>query len=427
MKTLPPVLAAALLLGSWATSRVVAEDWPRWRGPRGDGLTTETDWTDKALAAGAAQAIVWRAQVGTGFSAVSVAEGRACTMGHADGFESIICLDAGSGRVIWKHSYPAPLDDKLFEGGPTATPLIEDGRVYSLGRQGELHCLSLSDGRVIWSIQLASAAQVRVPGWGFSGSPVSACDLLLLNAGDAGVAVDKHSGKIVWKSADKDAGYAAPVVLQPAGPDSAGRVVFASGRSIVSVEATTGKELWRYPWITRYGINAADPIARGDQLFVSSGYSKGGAMLQIAQGREPQLLWKTKELATHLNGAVLIGDRLFGFDGDAAGGDEEGGADPRAPASSAKLRCLDWNTGRVLWTDQRIGFGSLIAAGDRLIILSERGELLIAPVSDVKFEPTTHAHVLEGRCWTAPALSGGKLYCRNAAGQVVCLDLRPGR
>jgi outer membrane protein assembly factor BamB len=133
------------------------------------------------------------------------------------------------------------------------------------------------------------------------------------------------------------------------------------------------------------------------------------------------MLWKSKALATHLNGALLIGNRLYGFDGDAAGGDEEGGGEG-AP-SNATLRCVNADDGKTLWSDKRPGFGSLIAAGNQLILLSEKGELHLAPISDQKFEPTARAKILTGRCWTAPALSNGKLYCRNAAGEVACVDL----
>lgn len=394
-----------------------AEDWPRWRGAEGTGISRE-NVIDRFPAGG--PVVLWKAQVGIGFSSFAVGGGRCYTMGHIGESDVVTCLDAATGKELWKQSHPADLDDKLFEGGPTAAPTLEGENLYTLGRQGALQCLAAENGAVKWAVNVREAAKVRVPGWGLSCSPIVKGDRVVLNAGDAGIALDKRDGRILWKSADKDGGYSSAVF---AGESA----IFASGRSIVGVDLATGRELWRYPWITRYGINAADPIVAGDRLFISSGYGKGGALLKITGAKEPELLWKTKELATHLNGALLIGNRLYGFDGDASGGDEEGGGEapesaPGAPGTAA-LRCIDLETGKAIWSDKQLGFGSIIAAGKRFIALSEKGELAIAPISDRKFEPTARARILTGRCWTAPVLSNGKLFCRNAAGDVVALDL----
>ncbi|MCX6926252.1 MAG: PQQ-like beta-propeller repeat protein [Verrucomicrobia bacterium] len=381
-----------------------AEDWPQWRGPSRNGVSQETGWLEKWPEAG--PPVCWKANVGLGFSSIVVAQGRAFTLGHADNADSVVCLDVDSGKEIWRHSYPADLGDKYFEGGTTGTPTVEGDRVFTLSRWGDCFCFEAASGKIVWSKNVQKETGIRIPGWGFSGSPVVFSNLLILNVADAGLALEKASGKIAWKSANKDAGYSTPLLFERGGGWYAW---LGSGQSYVAVNALSGKEAWRLKWLTQYGVNAADPILDGDRVLLATGYGKGTTLVKIGSG-EPETLWKSKVLRTQMNAGVRVGDYVYGVDGDAS--------------DQAALKCLEFATGIEKWAQADIGTGGLMVADGRLIVLSSRGELMVAPAVPEAFKPTARARVLEGKCWTVPVLANGRIYCRNSKGDVVAVDVR---
>jgi outer membrane protein assembly factor BamB len=381
-----------------------AEDWPCWRGPRHDGISRETNWVSQWPADG--PPIAWKTKVGLGFSTFVVSGGHAVTTGHADDQDTVWCLDAETGKPIWKHSFAADLGDKFFEGGTTGTPTLDGDRVYSLNRWGEVFCFESATGKVVWTKNIATETGIRVPGWGFGGAPLVHENIVLLNVGEAGVALDKSTGALLWKSANKDAGYSTPLPFRKQGEWFA---AFGSEKSYLAVNLKTGKEAWRIRWLTQYGVNATDPILDGDDVFVSTGYGKGSGRFHLGEG-EPQPVWKSRTFHTQMNSAVRIGGFLYGVDGDST---ERG-----------SLKCLDWATGEEKWAFPDIGPGSVTAAGDRLLVMNDRGELMTGPASSDGFKPTARAQVLGGKCWIVPVLANGRLYCRNARGDVVVLDLR---
>ncbi|HLY09915.1 MAG TPA: PQQ-binding-like beta-propeller repeat protein, partial [Planctomycetota bacterium] len=319
--------------------------------------------------------------------------------------------DAENGKVLWYHPYPAELGDKFFEGGPTSTPTVDGDRVYAIGRAGDLFCFQASSGKVLWSKQLSKDFGIPVPGWGFGGSPLALGTQLLLNAGEAGLALDKTDGHLLWKSAAAESGYTTPLLL----PGDDGLVLFSSGKAYLAVDPRTGKEAWRVKWVTNYGVNAADPIVRDGQMFLSTGYGKGAALFAIGAG-EPRVVWQSRVLRTQINPAVQVGGFLYGIDGDAA-------SEPGA-LQKAQLKCVEFATGVEKWTFPLADVGSVSAADGKLLVLSGDGELLIGPASPEGFAPTSRAKVLRGRCWSVPVLSGGRLFCRNAEGQVLSIDVK---
>jgi outer membrane protein assembly factor BamB len=395
---------AAALIGSLLTTFAVADDWPCWRGPQRTGISAEAGWLAEWPKAG--PPIAWKASVGVGFSSVVVAQGRLYTMGHEDGKDIVHCLDAATGKSLWTHRYPAALGNTLFEGGPTSTPTFADGALYTLSRWGNLFCLDAANGQVRWSRDIVKEQQARLPGWGFAGSPLVHGKLLLLNVGKAGMALEKDTGKLVWSSADEEAGYTTPVPFQRGGD---GFVLVSSGSAFSAVNAQTGKPLWQHRWVTRYGVNAADPVLAGDQLFISSGYNKGCALLSLGDG-PPKESWRNKNLRNQLNSSVLLDGYLYGIDDDTT--------------ADATLRCIELRTGDVRWTFDGVGCGSVMAAAGKLIVLSATGELMVGPASPKGFTPSARGQVLTGKCWTVPVLADGRIYCRNAAGDLACVDVR---
>ena len=380
------------------------EDWPQWRGPQRNGISQETGWAFQWPDEG--PKIAWRAKVGLGYSTFVVAGGRAYTVGHAQGQDTVFCFDADSGKEIWKHSYKAELGDKYFQGGTTGTPTIEGDRLYWLSRWGDLFCFDAVNGKIVWDKNIQKETGVPIPDWGFTGAPYVHKGLLVLNVGDAGMAVQKDSGKIAWKSASKNPGYSTPVPLQR-GSDPL--VVMGSSQSYVAVNPENGQEAWRVRWVTEYGVNAADPIISGDKMFISTGYGKGAALFDLNQ-KPPKELWKNKVLRTQLNAGVLFEGHVYGTDGDS--GDK------------APLKCVELLTGKEVWSEPNIGTGGVTLADGKLIVLSAQGELMVLPASTIGFQPTARAQVLGGSSWTAPVLANGRIYCRNSRGEMACVDAR---
>jgi outer membrane protein assembly factor BamB len=413
--TFPPrpfLLLAAIFVGAYAINQPVgwAEevDWYRWRGPDLNGVSRETGWLGAWSKEGPPQ--LWKAAVGIGFSSVSVSQGRVYTIGHAGGQDTVFCFDATAGKLLWKHAYVCALDDKYYEGGPGSTPTVDGDRVYSLSKRGQLFCFDSASGRVLWQKNVMEELGVLKPEWGFAASPLVDANRLILNLGTAGTAIDKMTGKIMWTSGREAAGYATAV---PWTGDGQRRALIFAGKALVAVKLQDGGEVWRLPWVTRWNINAADPILVGNQVFVST-FDQGGALLQMRAG-PPAEVWRSKSMRNHFNGCVATKGYLYGVDGD---------TDRSTPP---ELRCLSLKDGQVQWSHKGLGLGSLMVADDKLIILSDKGELVIAEASPSAFKPLARAQVLGGKCWTVPVLSHGKIYCRNARGDLVCVDARGSR
>ncbi len=371
-----------------------ADDWPQWRGPNRNGISQEKGWVDQFPQQG--PAIAWKATVGLGFSSFVVGIGKVYTGGHADGSDTVFCFDAVSGN-------------KFFEGGTTGSPTLEGDHLYWLSRWGDLFCFDAATGKVVWNRQVAKETGARIPTWGFTGAPTVYKDLLILNVGEAGMAVEKATGKDVWKSGEGDAGYSTPLPVTRGGKTE---ILLTNSEAFLSVAPETGKPNWRMKWLTEYGVNASDPVPYGDKVFIASGYNKGCALIQpgASAETEPEIIWKSRVLRSQLNAPVLVDKFLYGLDGDTTA---------RVP-----LKCIEIETGKERWLQREFGTGGLVVADGKIIALSASGELMIAPVSPEAFTPSARAKVLTGKCWTAPVLANGLVYCRNSQGDVVVVDLR---
>jgi outer membrane protein assembly factor BamB len=371
-----------------------AADWPNWRGPDHDGISKETAWDPAAVTA---RKIAWEAQVGVGYSAVAVADDKVYTAGNFNkDTDAVSCLDAASGKLLWKHEYPEALAPKYYSGGCSATPTVHDGKVYFASKSGKVFCLDATTGKVIWSKEFGS----KTPTWGFSSSALIRGKAAIFNVGSAGLALDKDNGEVLWKSADDVCGYATPVPFEHNGKPAL--ALFAKD-TLTAVSPGDGKLLWSYPWQTQHDINAADPVISGGQAFITSGYGRGCSLVDFS-GTAPVKVWENKDMRAHMSGPVLIAGFLYGFDDN-------------------RLTCLDWKTGVVKWDEKSPKKGALMAVGDKLIVLGESGRLAIAAASPAAYKEIAAAQVVDGRCWTMPVLSNGRIYVRDADGHLVCLDV----
>jgi len=377
-----------------------AADWPQWRGLSRDGISSE-----KVSAAWPAEGpkVLWREAVGTGFSSISVSQGRVYTMGNTNNEDTIWCFEAGTGKRIWQRTYAAQLGPQWYEGGPGATPTVSGNRVFTISKWGDVFCLDAAKGTVLWQRDLRRDG-VKPNRWGFAGSPLVWGDLVILNAGTAGIALDRSTGRIVWSNGTNAAGYASPTRFAAGGREA---VLIFAAKHLIALEPKSGRELWRQFWETAWDTNNTDPLTHGDDIFISS-FSRGCGLLSVANGK-PEFTYTNSVLHNNLSPGILLGEYLYAFNGEAK--------------KDTDFRCIHVPTGQLKWTAKDPAFGSLILAGDKLIVLSEKGELLLGQASPEEFKPLARAKVLSGLCWTPPALADGRLYVRNARGELLCLGL----
>lgn len=373
-----------------------AKDWPNWRGPNLNGISSETDWNPEALQTAK---IVWEADIGIGFSSVSVADGKAYAMGNVNkNTDTLFCFDAVGGKEFWRFEYAEPLNPKYYEGGVSSTPTVYAGKVYTLSKSGKVHCVDAETGKLIWNRNLPHKETT----WGFSSSGLIVEDKVIFNVGAAGVALNKDDGRVIWESAQSESGYATPVPFKA--PDGETLLAIFGKDKLLAVDPADGSQKWSYPWKTQHDVNAADPIIWGDEMFITSGYNRGATLLKLSSS-PPAAVWENKNIRSQMSPPVRIGDYLYGIDQN-------------------QLVCVEWKTGRQVWSERKVGNGAVTAAGNKLIAVSERGYLLIAEATPAGFKELSGADILSARCWAPPVLSGGYIYVRSSQGRLVCVDVR---
>jgi outer membrane protein assembly factor BamB len=389
-------------------------DWPQFLGPARDGIYRGDDVAPAAWGA-SGPPVVWRRDVGQGFSGPAVADGRLVLFHRVGDREVVDCLDAATGEPIWTGDGPAGYrDDFGFDPGPRATPTIIDDRVYTFGALGVLTCRGLGDGKPLWSVDTAATFGAPKGFFGMACSPLVEGDAVILNIGGrdgAGVvAFDRATGKLLWRATDDDASYASPVAASVGG---ARRVFAFTGDGLAVLDPAAGTVLSRFPWRppVRASVNAATPLIIDDRVFLSASYGAGAVLLKVSDGGarlEP--VWSGDEsLSNHYATSVHHAGFLYGFHGR----QEQG----------PSLRCVDLATGTVRWDEENFGAGSLVLANDTLLVLTEKGQLIAAPAAPAGFKPTARAQILPFDCRAYPALARGLLYARSKD-KLVCVDLR---
>lgn len=424
-----PVIASILLIGvvsptaarsapafgsnvESADSPFPGEDWPKFLGPRGDGTSHEVGLLKSWPPEG--PPIVWSRRLGLSYSGPVTSRGRLVLFHRLGNQEIVECLDARTGEPVWEQGYPTTYVDRYgYNGGPRASPTVEGNRVYTFGAQGKLSCFDFETGQLLWQRWINQDYKVPQDQFGAGVAPVIDGDLILLNAGGpqgAGlVAVNKNSGKTVWKGSDNGFSYSTPVVRNIHGSKLG---VFFTRQGLLVVEPQSGQERYRYYFRSKniQSVNGASPVVLDDHVFLSATYGTGAVLLKL----EPEGLkeiWKDRRaMQNHWATSIYHQGHLYGVDGRHEFG--------------ANFRCLEFMTGKVRWrADPGLGRATFILAERHLVALGERGYLALIEVNPDSYKEKARTRVLNYPCWTPPVLSRGLLYVRSAD-KLVCLDLR---
>ncbi len=438
------LLAAMLVLDHAAPTR--GADWPQWLGPARDGVWRETGILDKFPQGG--PKVLWRQQIGGGFCGPAVAGGRVFVMDRQGeqlpkgkeappkgaglaGKERILCLSAADGKEIWKHEYDCAYK-VLLPNGPRATPTVHDGKVYTLGAMGHMHCLDAATGKVHWTKNLLDDYQIKPPLWGYAGHLLVDGDKvfsLVGGEGSAVVALDRNSGKEIWKALTvKEVGYAPPMIFDAGG---ARQLIVWHTEALNALDPATGSVHWSIKFPEgepeRPGIAAATPRKVGDYLFVSCPHH-GSLMIRLDKNKPAaKELWRgksenlvqTEGLHALMNSPIVQDGHVYGV------------------CNFGELRCLKADTGERVWehlttAKKRLSANTfLVPHGDRVFLFSDQGELIIARLSAKGYQEIDRAKVLEPNLssrgtdvvWSHPAFANQCMFARNES-QIVCIALK---
>jgi outer membrane protein assembly factor BamB len=411
-------IAVPLTVAVMAAVRLAAADWPQFLGPTRNGVYTGPPLAESWPSTG--PRVVWRKQVGQGFAGPAVAGGRVILFHRVAREEIVESLDAATGAAQWRHAYPTTYrDDFGFDEGPRAVPVVAGGRVFTFGAEGMLSALDLATGRQIWSVDTKRRFSVPKGFFGQAGSPLVDDGRVIANVGgtDGGksagiVAFNAETGAVLWTATNHEASYSSPVIGTFGGKKLA---LFFTRQALVGLDPATGAQLFQRTWRSRSqaSVNAASPLVVNDLIFISATYETGATVLRVS-GSALEPLWASDEaLSNHYATSVHHDGHLYGFHG-------------RQEFGQA-LRAVELATGKVRWSQERFGAGTVVLAGNRLVIVRENGELVLAAAAPDAFHPVARAQILQGPVRAYPALSDGLLFARNSSDTLVCLDLRGAR
>ncbi|MGC4004545.1 MAG: PQQ-like beta-propeller repeat protein [Pirellulales bacterium] len=426
-------------------TRPTGEDWPGFLGPRGDGKSAETgldpDWKKSP------PKLLWLRKLGTSYGMPSIARGRLILCERIGDKARTVCLNSETGKLLWTYEDETAYSDTLgYDNGPRCAPVIDGDRVYTFGADGVLTCLNVIDGKKLWRVDTEKEFHVVQNFFGVGATPVVFGDLLIVQVGgspagtsvpapdrlDAAtpdgccvVAFDKTTGKERYRVGDDLASYAGPTLARIDGKPTC----FVFSRSgLLSFDPAAGKQRFFYPWRADdlYSVNAANPVVVGDEVLVSECYGPGASLLK-AKGNEYEVLWKDKpggirtpkSLQTHWNTPVHHDGYVYGSSG--------------RHSNNAELRCVEWKTGKVMWSQKGLSRSSLTYLDGHFLTLTEYGDLIVVKADSTKYEPVstfaandknTGERFLEYPAWAAPIVSHGLLYVRGKD-RLACYEIIP--
>lgn len=434
-----------LLLLLLANATLHADDWPQWLGPQRDSVWRETGIVDTFPADGPPAR--WRAKIGGGYTGPAVAKGKVYLMdrqvaektkapgnafarGVIPGTERVLCLNAVDGSVVWEHRYDCTYT-MSYSTGPRCTPVVRDGKVWTLGAEGNLLCLDAENGKVLWSRDFKKDFSASTPMWGFAGHPLLDGQRLICLCGGPGsvaVAFDKDSGQEIWRSLDaREPGYAPPTMIEVGGSK---QLILWHPQSVNSLDPATGKVFWSHPWDVRAGLTVATPRLAGDLLLLSSFYTSSKCFRLNATKPAATLQWEGKSfsekntdtLHSLMSTPFIENGHLYGV------------------CSHGQLRCLKFETGERLWEtfaattgDKPVRWANafLVKQADRYFLANEQGDLIIAKLTPKGYEELSRTSLLKPTTtdprravvWSHPAFADQCVFARNDE-EIVCLPLK---
>lgn len=403
------LLLSLLVSQTGASATATISDWPQWHGPNRTALSTETGLLKTWPADG--PPVVWSiSNLGEGYGSVAIKGDRIYVQGVRDSQSSVFCLNRADGKTVWVTALGPRLGQDRGPG-PRGTPTVENDKLYALGESGDLGCLKISDGSVVWRRNILKDFGGRNPKWLISESPLIDGDRLIVTPGGAGasiVALDKSTGKTIWttKELSDEAGYSSCIAADIGGVRT---IVGFTARAGVGVRASDGKLMWRYEPVSNRTANIATPIVDDNKVFYTSAYGTGCALLGLkAQGGEVKAeeIYFSREMMNHHGGVVLLNGYLYGF-------------------NNAILSCVEFATGKTVWRDRSVGKGTLTYADGQLYLLSENNVVGLAEASPTGYSEKGRFKIADQGwpSWAHPVVCGGKFYIRNQ-GTLACYDVK---
>ena len=383
--------------------------WTSYRGPNSEGIYREqpilTDWPKEG------PKLLWRKLIGNGHSSFSIAKGLIFTIEQQDENEVVAAFSADTGAIKWKHEYPAKFEEYFGGIGPRSTPTWSRDRLFTLGAKGHLNCLDANSGKLLWKKNIVEENKSEVPYWGVSGSPFIYKNSVILVPGgqndNAIVALDKDTGKVVWKKHNGNQVYSTPTLFNILNKE---QLIVALEGIVMSINPTNGKLYWSHKWrISVNNNNISQPAQLNDHtILISAGYGKGAEAFRIVEDgnkMKTKTLWKSKLLKTKFSSAVYWDGFIYGL-------------------NENRLVCINALDGTLKWRGNKYGYGQIVAASGHLIILGDSGDMTLVEMNPNTFLEKIQFKALKGgRTWNYPAISGGFLFVRNSH-EMACFDLR---
>jgi outer membrane protein assembly factor BamB len=444
----PPNLSGPANRSTLRTESAVSDDalhdWPGFLGPERNGKSAErglpTSWPPTG------PPIVWQTRIGTGYAAPAIAAGRLFHFARFGDAARLTCFNARTGAELWKCEHPSDYEDMLgYNNGPRATPVVDGSNVYTYSAEGILQCVRVADGQPDWRRDTMREFHVVKNFFGVGTTPLVWNDVLIVNiggsppdsppdvysasgnvrpAGSAIVAFDKATGQVRWKTGDDLASYASPIAAKIDGRD----VIFMFARGgLMAIDPAQHETIAKFPWRARIleSVNASSPVIKGNEIFISETYQLGSALVRLG-GNVFEEVWsdrnrrRNRAMALHWNTPIEHAGYLYGSSG--------------YHAPEAELRCVEWNTGKVMWSQPDMGRSSLLLIEDTLVCLSEDGTLRLVRATPARYDELARweltaadgTPLLAYPAWAAPALANGLLYVQGAD-RLICLQLLNNR
>ena len=403
-----------------ASADIFAADWIQYRGELGDGVSVESlkneNWKSSP------PKVLWKVPTPLGFSSMSVADGRVFTIvaeevAGSGKTELCVALNAETGEELWKT--PLGASDYGHDGGnagardnkggdgPRSTPTVDGDLVYVYDSHMVLTCLNAASGKVVWKHDVVGEFSGREIKWLNATSPILVGDMIVVGGGGAGqtfLAFNKTSGDLIWKSGDDTITHATPRLADVAGTP---QIIFFAKSGLISVEPGNGQELWRaeFPFSVS---TAASPVVNGNHVYCSAGYSVGSQVVKVSADQTAEKVWfKKNRLMNHWSTPVALDGHLYGIYEFKKYG-------------QAPLQCVEIETGEIKWTTRGFGPGNCILVGDKLVVLSDAGEVVLVSAKPDAYEELGRVKAVSGKCWSTPAFSNGRIYVRSTT-EAACL------